>query len=234
MPLSRVKRNKIHRFKPVSTNLFHISQGDVADDINKIQRGLYYVHLYSALEKTTNEIIERVLLIISGFKVKYEHYIAEFNTISLSAQMMSYKSATKDNAWLKSHDLFTTMCSLEEAKINESFFSASLQNIWFETVDNLLKCFGISTIEDVDGSLKIALNEVVDNRNAVAHGRISADIIGERHRSDVLRERTETVSNILDDLITKYEKYILDLEFIKPIYRSIYTGHLSKFTESVQ
>ncbi|KGY08983.1 MAE_28990/MAE_18760 family HEPN-like nuclease [Vibrio sinaloensis] len=234
MPLSRVKRSKIHRLKPVSTNFLHISQGVVTEDINKIQRGLYYVHLYSALEKTTNEIIERVLLIISSFKVKYEHYIAEFNTISLSAQMMSYKAAAKDKAWLKSHDLFTTMCSSEEAKINETFFAASLQNVWFDTIQNLLKCFGVPTFEDTDGSLKTALNEVVDNRNAVAHGRISAEVIGERHRFDVLRARTESVNDILDTLITKYEKYIMDLEFIKPQYRPLYASHLDKFTTPAQ
>ncbi|MDD9197574.1 HEPN domain-containing protein, partial [Aliivibrio sp. S3MY1] len=124
----------------------------------------------------------------------------------------------------------TTMSCLDESKINETFFAASLQNVWFDTIQNLLNCFGIIPLEDEGGHLKTALNEIVDNRNAVAHGRIAAEIIGERHRFDVLRERTDCVNNILDGLIAKYESYILNLAFIKPEHHPIYSSRLSTFT----
>jgi hypothetical protein len=232
MLLNKVKQNSGKRFSPINVNLIHLAGGDLNDEINKIQRGLFYVHLYSALERTTNELVERVLIIVNSFNIKYDHYIPAFNTISLSAQMMSYKAAAKDKAWLKSHSIFETMCSDEAPNINNTFFAASLQNVWFDTIQSLLLCFGLATLEDSDKSKKTALDEIVNNRNAVAHGRIPADIVGERHRPDTLRDRTEITQQIVELLIIKFEEYLSNLQFIKQEYHAEYLPKLAELTKT--
>lgn len=69
MPLTIVRNSSRTRFNEVFQNLNFIEsiepEGESPIHV-KIQRGLYYVHLYSALEKVINETVERVLIIIES------------------------------------------------------------------------------------------------------------------------------------------------------------------------
>ena len=65
MPLSTVKNRSRERFNEVLLNLAFIESIEPSAEPPihvKIQRGLYYVHLYSALEKVVNETVEQALL----------------------------------------------------------------------------------------------------------------------------------------------------------------------------
>lgn len=229
MPLTRVKANITKRFNPVLLNLRHIeaverlldstdiAAADKPDEIvHKIQKGLYFVHLYSAFEKSFNEIVERSLMHIESKGVMHQHYTLPFNSIALDANLTSLKSAGKDRFMECSISLFAVMGANTHSKINEVMFGARLQNVWFDTVKQTLDCFGASHIPDPNGSLKTSIDEVVEKRNAVAHGRIPTEIVGERQRADVLASRTVTIQTSLSLITNSFEKYLNNNEFIAP------------------
>lgn len=60
------------------------------------------------------------------------------------------------------------------------------------------------------------MNELVDKRNAIAHGRDSAASIGEKYRCDELRKRLRDCQALTFDLIARLEAYFDDQEFIRP------------------
>jgi hypothetical protein len=187
----------------------------------KLLRGLYYVHLYSALEKTTNECVEQALLLISGQRVENWHYQNKFNVVSLYARMQAFKAAGYRSFLSKSVDVFSTLDSPEVSKIDNTIFSSTLQNVWFKALDEVYKCFGIPEFS-VESHLRLSVDEVVDKRNAVAHGRESAIYIGERHRSYILRTRTQDIQLIADKFVDGLESYVLGLEHIKLKHRASY------------
>lgn len=228
MPLSKVRGNIANRLNLININLRHLQSSEPQEltfetsEIHKIQKGLYYVHLYSALEKSVNEIIERVLLVIDSMNVKHEHFIVDFNVISLDAQMKSYKMAGKDRSLECMINVFGKMHCQEVSKINNTIFSYQLQNIWFETIQTLFICFGITQIEDINGDIKVTIDEVVEKRNAVAHGRIPADKVGERQRCDVLQKRTTVIQSTLNLVTNKFEKYLNNKNYIKEEFKIFY------------
>jgi len=226
MPFSTVRADCRKRFSQVLINLSHIESiepnelTEEAPAYVKIQRGLYYVHLYSAFEKTVNEVVETALSIIESKGVKNKHFETTFNVISLNSKMQSFKSCGYREYFNKSIDVFKSIGSDDSFKINNTIFSQNLQNVWFETIQQILDIFGISRI---DPRFKPIVNEVVENRNAVAHGRETPIEIGERHRANVLREKTTKIQLIAEEFIDSFETYISDLAYIRQDCRADYT-----------
>jgi hypothetical protein len=235
MPLTRVKTNIATRFNSVLINLRHLEAEErlihsieiVAADkpnenVHKIQKGLYFVHLYSAFEKSLNEIVERCLLYIESKGVTHQHYALPFNSIALDANLMSLKAAGKDRMMECSISLFATMGGNSHTRINEVMFGAKLQNVWFDTLKQTIECFGARNIPDPTGTLKTSIDEVVDKRNAVAHGRIPADRVGERQSCETLQVRTSAVQTTLNLVIDSFEQYLANREFIAPQFTENY------------
>lgn len=227
MPFSIVKSSARVRFSDVRMHLEFIESlepENVTDQPSnqvKLLRGLYYVHLYAALEKTVNEMVEQSLLIIRNDSVKNRHYKTEFNVVSLHPKMQGFKAAGNKDFFRKSIDVFAALDSEDSTEVSNTLFYTSLQNIWFSTLVQVLQCFGISEFK-VEPMLRVVVDEIVDKRNAIAHGRESPIAVGERHRSDVLRQRTKEIQLIADSFVDALETYVLQREYIKSHYRANY------------
>lgn len=189
----------------------------------KLLRGLYYVHLYAALEKTVNEMVEQALLLIKNDSVQNRHYKTEFNVVSLHPKMQGFKAAGYRDFFSKSIDVFSALDSNAPSEINNTLFYTNLQNIWFATLTQVLQCFGIAEFP-IEPRVRVSVDEVVDKRNAIAHGRESPVAIGERYRSDVLRQRTQEIQLIVDQFIDVLETYVAQREFIKANFRASYVA----------
>ncbi|EGQ7680550.1 hypothetical protein BBM24_05515 [Vibrio parahaemolyticus] len=235
MPLTRNRKKATTLFNVVTSNLLHLEAEETKlkdknippenkpnESIHKIQKGLYFVHLYSAFEKSVNELIVRTLAVIESKSVKNKHYSLAFNTIAMDAKLMSYKSAGKDRALGCAVSIFESMGLNEHTKLNESMFAPKLQNVWFDTAQLTLMSFGIPPLSDPNGQLKTSVDEVVDKRNAVAHGRMTADIVGGFQRCDVLQDRTTAVQTVLELITDTLEDFLVNKKYIAEDYRHLY------------
>jgi hypothetical protein len=180
----------------------------------KIMKGLFHVQLYSALEKTVNEIIENTLTYIGATGVKNIHYAIPFNTISLVDKLKSFKDCGYNNFFNKAIEIFEELTSQNVSSINESAFSNNLQNVWTKTIDEVIKAFGIKGFV-IDPRTRTTIDELVEKRNAVAHGRESAAVVGERFRTDVLRAKSQLISDFAFQLIDLFDDYYSNKNFLK-------------------
>ncbi|OQY59974.1 MAG: hypothetical protein B6245_04035 [Desulfobacteraceae bacterium 4572_88] len=97
--------------------------------------------MYSAFERTVNEVVEQAILIIKSREVKNRHFEMHFNAISLNSKMQSFKSCGYKEYFNKSTYMFRSIDSDESFEINNTIFSQNLQNVWFETIQQILGCF---------------------------------------------------------------------------------------------
>lgn len=118
-------------------------------------------------------------------------------------------------------DLFIKTGSNDVIKLNETTFSNSLQNIWIKTLEESLRALGIES-PNLEISEKVTVNEIVDKRNAVAHGRDSAAAIGEKFRADVLRKKMDTITTVTQKIIDVTELNFTNKKYIKPPYKRLY------------
>jgi len=187
----------------------------------RIMKGLYYVHLYAALEKTVNEVIENTLLYIGSNGITHLHYSNTFSPVSLVDRLQAFKDCGYKNFLEKAMEIFSTMESSTVATINQSAFSSKLQNVWTKTIDEVLKAFGIKAFV-VQPRIGTAINELVEKRNAVAHGRQSASLVGSGFRVTVLRSRLSDVSTFANDFVAAFENYYNSKGFLKPYAKGKY------------
>jgi len=224
MPFSITKANSRERFAEVLINLSYIESiepdGEAPSHV-KIQRGLYYVHLYSALEKVVNETIEQTILLIKSNNIKNKHYMTAFNVISLNSKMQGFKSCGYKDYFYKSAEVFESIDSENKFEISNTIFSQNLQNIWFKTIQDTIKSFGAESIE-VDPKVRFTVDEIVNKRNAVAHGRETPIIVGERYRCAVLRSKTQEIQLVADLFIATFEAYIQGYDYLRDEHKEEY------------
>lgn len=187
----------------------------------KIMKGLFYVHLYSSLERTVNDLIENTLISINSQNVKNKHYNVSFNTISLFTKLQAFKNCGHANFFAKAIEIFEEMQSDNIPNLSETAFSNNLQNVWTKTIIEVLSAFGIENFL-IEPRTRATIDEIVEKRNAVAHGRETAATIGERFRTSELRVKMDIISTFSFDLIDCFENYHDDKKFIKPRSKRYY------------
>lgn len=227
MSLNTVKLRTSERFNEVLIFLNYISSLEPDNSTEpvslevRIMKGLFYVHLYSAFEKSINDTVETVLSLISSKNVKNNHLLAPILSVVLTDKIKSLKDCGYAKVFIKSSDIFVDAASTNVTPINETIFSNHLQNVWVKTIDEIFRTLGINSLS-LDIRSKTTIDEIVERRNAVAHGRDSAASVGERYRTDVLREKMEIVSSSTYEIINAIEDHYLSKRYIKPTVRRHY------------
>lgn len=227
MPFNAVKSRTSERFNEVLIFLNYVSSQEPSNPTEvvplevKIMKGLFYVHLYSAFEKSINDVVETMLSLISSKSVKNNHLLAPVLSVVLTDKIKSLKDCGYSKLFTKSSDVFVDAASTNIMPINETVFSSHLQNVWVKTIEEIFVTLGMNPIS-LDMRSKTTIDEIVERRNSVAHGRDSAASVGERYRANVLREKMEILSSSSNEIINSIEEHYLSKRFIKPTVRRHY------------
>lgn len=228
MSLGTVRTNTGARFNEVQVYLNYLGSEEskvvalltTPIELN-VMKGLFFVLLYGAFEKTLTEAVQRTIILISGKNVQNKHYQFCFNSISLRSSVSSLKDCSYKKVIPNSVDLFEQVGSSDVNVLNETVFTDSLQNTWIKTIEEVRLAFGLGNIT-LDGRDRAAIDELVDKRNAIAHGRESAGFVGSRYNTVDLRTRMNLVQSFAHELIDDFENYYFDKKYLKPTTRRLY------------
>lgn len=187
----------------------------------KIMRGLFQVQLYASLEKSMNDVVEFALSDIASKRIKNSHFNIAFNTVSLSDKLKSFKDSGYSHFFPKAIELFFEVSNSSVQNINETLFAKSLQNIWAKTIEETIGAFGIKGYT-IGVRARTTINELVEKRNAVAHGRESASVVGEKQRAETLRKKMDIIVSFTHEIIDLFEIYCSSKGFLKPSAKRYY------------
>jgi hypothetical protein len=160
----------------------------------KILRGLFYVHLYGALEFAVNQGVERFLQAVAALGVSPCHFHPRFFSVALDAQFNSIRGVGEDNRWTTRVNLIDLQLSLQSLPIKGETFHLYLQNVKVVKLETLFRCFDINEPVVPNPSFGLYIDELAERRNGVAHGRFSALGIGAARRSPELHTRFNAIS----------------------------------------
>ncbi|MFJ4055994.1 MAE_28990/MAE_18760 family HEPN-like nuclease [Pseudomonas sp. NPDC089743] len=226
MSYEGVKQLSRERLTEVQQLLNHIASLEPDDATTphpaevKILRGFFYVHLYAALEKSVNEAVQLTLRLIASHNAPANHYELGFGSITSRGKLQAFKSCSYKSYHNNAVAIFSTLESSDKANIDETQFSDSLMNVWTNSILEVFHSFGITTT--IDPRTRATIDELVENRNKVAHGRESALTVGERHRSNILRDKFTITTGMIDLVISNLELFYTTRSFIKTQERNSY------------
>ena len=223
-PFSRTDVDK--RFLEVQTLLSSIKSQESnatppidTDDV-KIIRGLFYVHLYGAFEKSVNEIVMYALREIDVLGIKYAHASINFLPVALASTFQSLQAPTTDSKWKKRVEFVKTMQSSIACKISDSIFYDQLQNVSPDRLREIILYLCLPMPYSDDDLLPIG--EIVEKRNQVAHGRTSPLRVGASVKSPELQSRLIATISVVDQLIQCIESGLDSLHFVSPSFLEEY------------
>ena len=185
-------------------------------------RGLFYVHIYACLEFSVNQAVQRVLTLISAYEIEYRHFSPRFQVVSMADGFMAIRDSGSKKKWKKRIEFVDRSSSEEKCAINTAVFSDDLQNIWVKTILDLFECLGIDADPLPNMEYAGHIDEIVEKRNAVAHGRKSASEVAAGNRSSVLKRKWEIVSETVEHIFNTLTDYIENHQFISAPSRAVY------------
>ena len=228
MPFSSLKSIVHTRFAEVNVLLNHIKV--IEDSVippaippleYKILKGLFYVHIYACIEFAVNKLVVDTLLLIKSKNISYNHYENKFHTISLHSNLQSVRDCNPKQFLDKSAEIFLQIESPNIATFDETLVSKYIQNIWGKTFNQLTKTLGMPTFPILGRTISI-FDELVDNRNKIAHGRDSTENVGSSPNYTDLKTKYDEVYIAINLYIDHYETYFLSKEYIKLNERATY------------
>ncbi|WP_324042186.1 MAE_28990/MAE_18760 family HEPN-like nuclease [Aeromonas caviae] len=190
-------------------------------------RGLLIVNLYACLEFSVNQAVERTLIIVDSLGVPYTHMTHKFHTVSMSDAFKSIKDSGAKKTWETRIQFMEKLFSSQPCHVNSSTFSLDLQNVWVNTLKELLSCFGINKAHLPNMAYAGHIDDIVNKRNAVAHGRESPQSVGRSQRCLELEAKWTIISETCEYITSIFDEYIKNLEFINPSMQKTYAKKLS-------
>jgi hypothetical protein len=183
-----------------------------------ILRGLFFVHLYAAFEHSVTYAVQTLLQGISTVSVPYRQLEPLFHAVALDARFSAVADTGPRRKWSVRRELLHTQYSMTGCNVNDTVFHSDLQNIWFDTLNELFSSLCIGEPVLPDPRLRGYIDEVVNSRNAVAHGRESPAIPG-RKRSPELETRLNALATVALHIVLCFERYFANRTFVEAVHR---------------
>lgn len=187
-------------------------------------KGLSLVLLYAMLEFGINRAISSFADEINKKSVRYVHLCNEIMCFALHPELQAINDVKRDKKWRKKRELFDRRISNDVALLNESFIQNELQNIWANTIETLFMVLGIRESHLYDIRAKQYIDEIVEKRNSIAHGRESAGAVGRAYNHARLSKLHQEIDRQIQYVYYTIEKHIDELAFISPEFSSAYVG----------
>lgn len=185
-------------------------------------RGLAYVSIYASLEFTVRKAVNITLQSIGSVSPRSNHLVPRLHSIAQDGEFKSISASSPSKTWERRVQALDKIFSDAACEMPDTAFDMYLQNVKRPVLEQLFECL------DLPGAVVPAnecfgyLQEVVDGRNAVAHGRSSAMEQGRRHRCSELMLRHAAISEICRHVLEVFEAYVAGFLFISPEHRSGY------------
>lgn len=186
----------------------------------KIIRGMFYVNLYAILEYSINHIIEEFLTAVSSLQLKNFEFSLLFLPTAMNAHFKSIADSQSERKWQKRVDFVNAIYNGEDAQIENLVFGPHLQSCTNMTMSSVLSYIGMPSIAISSNPDRHYIDEIVNKRHAIAHGRTSSAVVGANGRSSDLELRFDAVQRSVDLFISQIEDYYNSYDFINSSAKS--------------
>ncbi|NWB51928.1 HEPN domain-containing protein [Pseudomonas sp. F8002] len=182
----------------------------------KMLRGLYYVQLYGALEQSLNDAAEAFLEALTEFEFCNNDFVLAILPTVMNSHFKSLSEVQGQKRWGKRVDFISSISNGDASKIENTVFAPLFQSSEMDVIANVMSYIGIPSAVLRESEDRFYVDEVVQKRHQVAHGRISPVIVGARGRSDDLELRLDAVWRTVDTVVGMLDDHFKSFNFLKP------------------
>lgn len=171
-------------------------------------KGLFFVHLYGTYEYTITAAVQEALRQINRGKPKITDCHPVFLSMALDSECRSLADVGPDKTWDRRRALFRRVRSPEEVAVVETIMPTGGGNPSYEQLCSIWETFCIRDPVVPRTELIGRIKELVESRNAIAHGRESASAVGGRFTTAELHGRHADISEVCSHFVRSFENYL--------------------------
>jgi hypothetical protein len=184
-------RNEVgDRFNAIESFLRPVQKlnGQVA----QTAKGLAFVQLYAVYEFTVTSAVQVAINALVAHCHKTKNLTPSLMALFMDAHLESLRNVDKKKMWKSRLNLFNEIFSDNPAVVANTVLPSDGSHFRYTQLQTIFEVFGIQRIPAARRSHLLRIDEVVRNRNAVAHGRETPDNVGKRYSgADVLHRLTQ-------------------------------------------
>jgi len=173
-----------------------------------IIKGLFFVQLYSVFEFTVTSLTQETLSYITSQNIPTNSYKSLFLSIVLDPKLNALEAGNGKKQWDRRRKLFQEIEDNNVLPIDITILPTGEGNLKYQQLKSLLDTLCMTYDPVPDRRLIGRLEELVENRNKVAHGRESSILVGSRYSIDDLEKRLTDIITICTYLTSIFEDYL--------------------------
>ena len=226
MNLNAVREESSSRFQEAQNFLRAIKAAESrfeTPDLTNSQKGSFLVLLYGVFEYALTRTLTETADLINAHSVQYGHLNEAMYVLALDPQLRSLQDSGRKTKWERRHEIFRVQVCSDPVKLPEEAFLTDTQNVWAATVERMFRVFGTTSTSLYDQKVRQYIDEVVERRNAVAHGRESASTVGRQYTSSRLQRLFDELNRQTQYMLAVFDEHIKDKGFVKLAHRDLYT-----------
>jgi hypothetical protein len=144
-------------------------------------KGLMFVELYAMYEYTVVSAVREALLLMKSRSTPFNTIRWELLGLALHSEITGVIDAGREKAWEKKIELFRRAGCSDPLDVHDNAFPDDGSHFRVQQLRTIWAVFGIGKLKLPDGRLYPLIEELVSNRNAIAHGRSTSLEIGRRY-----------------------------------------------------
>lgn len=188
----------------------------------KAGKGLVVVYSYGLLEFSVTKLVAQLTQLIKLNKVRAKDYIPSIRALVHEPKIQSIMSTSEKKGLKQRLALYEEIYQKSECAISDAVLSSQMQNVWAVSLENIFMVFGIKESPFFDRDFGSKVDRLVDDRNAVAHGRESPERVGERYTSPEVDKLIMEVDQQVSYVASCMSQYYDGREFVAPPWRHRY------------
>lgn len=194
---------------------FWISDISETDQYSAITRGLFFVYIYGIYEEIIRSVISVTINELNHAHVKIGQCIYELYALVFSEEYDSLYNVGNEHKWEKRWEISKKFIQNRDICIPHGLVPTDGKNIRYKQLDSIAKSFGMKENILPRNEIGGYIQEMVDNRNFIAHGNKLPREIGRNYTNDDLLLRCNYISEICTHIISTYERYITERKYLK-------------------
>lgn len=184
-------------------------------DFFKSSRGLFFVYAYGLYEKIVHEVVCETINSLNDSRISIDKCIYDLYDLIFSDEYDGLYNVGREHKWEKRWIISEKFRENSVISISNIIFPTDGKNIRYRQLDSIAKSFGLRCEILPRKELGGYIEELVNNRNHIAHGNQTPKEVGKKYTKNDLIKRCDVISEICSYLVDIYENYILSHAYIK-------------------
>ena len=178
-------------------------------------KAFVYVWLCDVLERTVRDVLTETLRAISSTSRSYDQIRTSLFALLADGPLESIRSVNKVNAWDTKVGMFGLIASTDTATISSDVIPMGARTLRGEQFDRIWNVYGFAQPSLPSALHRVALKDLADGRNDVAHGHIEPELFGKSKAANDVKNLIGRVEDIGEHVILCGESYIDEEEYLR-------------------